>query len=32
MTDETGTDHSSSLQIQGLRAPLSIPLNILYHE
>jgi hypothetical protein len=32
MIDETGTDHSSSLQIQGLGVPLSIPLNILYHS
>jgi hypothetical protein len=31
MIDETGTDHSSSLEIQGLGAPISIPLNILYH-
>jgi hypothetical protein len=31
MIDEIGTDHSASLKIQGLGAPLSIPLNILYH-
>jgi hypothetical protein len=31
MIDDIGTDHSASLQIQGLGAPPSVPLNILYH-